>query len=225
MLVDALDPKVIETLPTWVDELAAPRDGVGGVLQHREGTDSVQLCRTENFTPVHHGMRQLLCEGAVVDVAGALLGDPSALQGEGEPQAPGGAGYAHQGAGLPDDRHPRVGDDRGRRLRPRERRARSRVGLLRRGAPGRRPGLHRAGSGCTAGVAASRAPQTLWFHSRTPHRSGPNRSSRAAGALPDLQRAGGDRRRVLRAQGAAFASAPGDRARVSLIGDFEGRSV
>ena len=201
VLVDALDPKVIETLPTWVDELAALRDGVGGVLQHREGTDSgPQLCRTENFTPVHHGMRQLLCEGAVVDVAGALLGEPAVLYKEKvNHKLPGGAGYApHQGAPA----YPMIDThvsamiavdacDRGN-------------GALEVVSACFGEVLPVDDRGCIEPAVAARLAwrpvalrpgQTLWFHSRTPHRSGPNRSSRAAGALPDLQRgAEGDRR-------------------------------
>ena len=47
-------------------------------------------------------------------------------------------------------------------------------------------------TGCIRGDVAStlqwtpvelRAGQTLWFHSRTPHRSGPNRSTRSRRAL------------------------------------------
>ena len=72
-----------------------------------------------------------------------------------------------------------------------------------------------------------RAGETLWFHSRTPHRSGPNRSSRPRRALYPTYNAAreGDRRaEYYAAKAAAFTIAePGDRARVSLIGDFEGR--
>ena len=76
---------------------------------------------------------------------------------------------------------------------------------------------------------ALRAGQTLWFHSRTPHRSGPNRSARPRRALYPTYNAAreGDRRaEYYAAKRAAFAHAPrSDRARVSLIGDFEGRPV
>jgi ectoine hydroxylase-related dioxygenase (phytanoyl-CoA dioxygenase family) len=72
-----------------------------------------------------------------------------------------------------------------------------------------------------------RAGQTLWFHSLTPHRSGPNRSAHPRRALYPTYNAAreGDRRaEYYAAKRAAFANAePGDRARVSLIGDFEGR--
>jgi hypothetical protein len=71
------------------------------------------------------------------------------------------------------------------------------------------------------------AGQALWFHSRTPHRSGPNHSRRPRRALYPTYNAAreGDRRaEYYAAKRAAFADAPPvDRARVSLIGDFEGR--
>jgi hypothetical protein len=73
------------------------------------------------------------------------------------------------------------------------------------------------------------AGQTLWFHSRTPHRSGPNTSSQPRRALYptyNAAREGDLRAAYYEAKLEAFASAPdGDRARVSLIGDFEGRAV
>ena len=63
----------------------------------------------------------------------------------------------------------------------------------------------------------------------TPHRSGPNPSSRPAGLVPDVQRpVGGDLREDYYRQKAdelAAASPAGDRVAVSLIGDFQGRPV
>jgi ectoine hydroxylase-related dioxygenase (phytanoyl-CoA dioxygenase family) len=75
-----------------------------------------------------------------------------------------------------------------------------------------------------------RAGQTLWFHSRTPHRSGPNRSSRSRRALyPTYNaRSEGDRREAYyRQKLAEFAddTATTGRVQVSLIGDFQGRPV
>ena len=72
-----------------------------------------------------------------------------------------------------------------------------------------------------------RAGQTLWFHSRTPHRSGTNHSDHPRRALYPTYNAASEgdlRAAYYDAKRAAFAAAPpGDRARVSLIGDFEGR--
>jgi hypothetical protein len=74
-----------------------------------------------------------------------------------------------------------------------------------------------------------RAGQTLWFHSRTPHRSGPNLSDRPRRALYPTYNAASEgdlRSAYYDAKRAAFAPAHvGERARVSLIGDFEGRPV
>ena len=76
------------------------------------------------------------------------------------------------------------------------------------------------------------AGTTLWFHSRTPHRSGPNHSARPRRALYPTYNAAreGDRRDDYYAAkahvlAANAANGPGDRAQVSLIGDFEGRPV
>ena len=72
------------------------------------------------------------------------------------------------------------------------------------------------------------AGSTLWFHSRTPHRSRANRSDRPRRALYPTYNAAreGDRRAEYYAREAGRTSPradPGDRALVSLIGDFEGR--
>jgi ectoine hydroxylase-related dioxygenase (phytanoyl-CoA dioxygenase family) len=75
-----------------------------------------------------------------------------------------------------------------------------------------------------------RAGDALWFHSRTPHRSGPNSSTRPRRALyPTYNaRSEGDLREEYYRQKAAelaAASPAGDRVAVSLIGDFQGRPV
>jgi ectoine hydroxylase-related dioxygenase (phytanoyl-CoA dioxygenase family) len=74
-----------------------------------------------------------------------------------------------------------------------------------------------------------RAGQTLWFHSRTPHRSGPNRSSMPRRALYPTYNAAaeGDLRAAYYAQKRSELEVAGDsdRVAVSLIGDFQGRPV
>src|SRR4029077_6457088 len=69
-----------------------------------------------------------------------------------------------------------------------------------------------------------RAGETLWFHSRTPHRSGPNHSSTPRRAIyPTYNaRAEGDLRRAYYEQ---KRSELDGRSAVSLIGDFQGRAV
>jgi len=76
------------------------------------------------------------------------------------------------------------------------------------------------------------AGHTLWFHSRTPHRSGPNRSSVPRRALyPTYNaRSEGDLREAYyREKRARFAAGregtAADRVQVSLIGDFQGRAI
>jgi hypothetical protein len=233
--VDALAPADAALLPVWVDEIAAIADGDDGVLQHFEATDAgPALCRSENFVPVHAGMRRLLCEGRLVGVAGALLGEPAVLYKEKiNYKLAGGAGYSpHQDApAYPmidvhvsamiaiDDANASNGglevvSDRFDALLPVDER------------------------GCIDPEIAATLPwrpvplatgQTLWFHSRTPHRSSPNTSDGPRRALYPTYNAASEgdlRAAYYEAKLRAFAETPpGDRARVSLIGDFEGRPV
>jgi len=232
VVVDVLPASTRALLATWADEVAALPESAG-VLQHRELTDAgPQLCRSEHFVESHAGFRDLLTCGRMVEVAGLLLGEPAVLYKEKiNHKLPGGAGYSpHQDApAYPlvashvsalvaiDDADP---DNGGLEVVSR---CFDRV-------------LPTDERGClTSSVArelawepvAVPAGATLWFHSRTPHRSGPNRSSRPRRALYPTYNAAreGDRRaEYYRAKAAAFAeAAPGDRAQVSLIGDFEGR--
>ena len=74
------------------------------------------------------------------------------------------------------------------------------------------------------------AGSTLWFHSRTPHRSGPNTSPHARRALYPTYNAlaeGDLREDYYRRKLDEFAEGSGTegRVRVSLIGDFQGRPV
>ena len=96
-------------------------------------------------------------------------------------------------------------------------------GLLGVAAQGRHRYYRLAGPEVAAG-------QTLWFHSRTPHRSGANTSTTARRALyPTYNaRSEGDLREdYYREKLAAFAADDGSGAhtKVSLIGDFQGRAV
>jgi hypothetical protein len=75
-----------------------------------------------------------------------------------------------------------------------------------------------------------KAGETLWFHSRTPHRSGANQSDTPRRALYptyNALRLGDLRTDYYRQKLVEFASTPAadDRVKVSLIGDFEGRPV
>ena len=233
--VDAVSAEGATALAGWVDDVAAFDDGEAGVLQHFEGTDDGPvLCRTENFVPVHAGLRALLCDGAFPDVAGALLGEPAVLYKEKvNYKLAGGAGYSpHQDAPA----YPMIDVHVSAMVAVDD--ADEGNGCL------------EVVSGCfgevlplddraciTAsvvdGLAWESVPlmagQTLWFHSRTPHRSGANTSKRARRALYptyNAAREGDLREAYYAAKRDAFAAAPpGDRARVSLIGDFEGRPI
>jgi ectoine hydroxylase-related dioxygenase (phytanoyl-CoA dioxygenase family) len=233
VIVDAVDQITAELIPGWVDEIASLADGERGVLQHFELTDAgPRLCRSENFVPAHPALRALLCTGALVELAGALLGEPAVLYKEKvNYKLPGGAGYSpHQDAPA----YPMIDvhvsamvavDDadasngglelvscRFDRVLPLDERGCIEPSIVEQ---------------LDWQPVALRAGQTLWFHSRTPHRSGPNPSEQPRRALYptyNAVREGDLRTAYYDAKRAAFAAEPaGDRARVSLIGDFEGR--
>jgi hypothetical protein len=233
--VEALRPEEAAALAGWVDEVAALPDGTDGILQHFEGTDTgPMLCRSENFVPIHDNLRGLLCRGPLVEVAGALLGEPAVLYKEKiNYKLAGGAGFSpHQDAPA----YPMIevhvsamvavddADESNGGLEVVSGRYDEVLPLDERGC-------------IDASVADTlewmpvpvRAGQTLWFHSRTPHRSGPNHSGRPRRALYPTYNAASEgdlRAAYYDAKRAAFApAAVGDRARVSLIGDFEGRPV
>jgi hypothetical protein len=229
-------PAAAADLVRWVEEVAAWPDDGGPWLHHRELTDhGPQLCRTENFVPFHAELRGLLTTGALVDTASALLGQPAVLYKEKvNYKLPGGAGYApHQDA-------------------PAYRFVQTHVScmvavddaLLDNGCLEVASGLHHDllptdDVGCIrADVAAGldwapvevRAGDVLWFHSRTPHRSGPNPGPQPRRALyPTYNaRSEGDLRAAYYEQKQReLAAAPvgGARVPVSLIGDFQGRPV
>jgi hypothetical protein len=235
VVIDLLSPATIAALPHWVDEVAALRDGERGVLQHFEGTDDgPMLCRSEDFVPAHAALRDLLCSGLLPETAGTLLGEPAVLYKEKiNYKLAGGAGYSpHQDAPAYPmiDRHVSAmvaiddADDRNGGLEVVSRCFDEILAVDDRGC-------------ITPDIAARldwqpvplRAGQTLWFHSRTPHRSAANHSTRPRRALYptyNAAREGDLRAAYYETKRAAFASTPdGDRARVSLIGDFEGRPV
>jgi hypothetical protein len=232
-------------LQAWAAEIAGWRDG-GGWLHYRELTEAgPALCRTENAVPYHEGLRSLLGSGPgsgsgpLVEVAGALLGEPAVLYKDKlNYKLPGGAGYApHQDA--PAYRFVDVHvscmvavDD-----------ATVANGCLEvvSGAHDRLWPVDDLGC-IRADVAASmawepvpaRAGDALWFHSRTPHRSGPNRSPRPRRALYPTYNAlseGDLREEYYRQKATELAAAAddgdgdGDRVPLSLIGDFQGRPV
>jgi Phytanoyl-CoA dioxygenase (PhyH) len=235
VMVDVLPRSTRASLSTWADEVAALPEPTG-VMHHHELTDAgPQLCRVEHFFWLHRGFRDLLAHGALPAVAAALLGEPAILYKEKiNYKLPGGAGYApHQDAPA----YPLVSahvsamvaidaaDDENGGLEVVS-------GCFDRVLPTDERGCIDAAIVETLAwePVAVPAGSTLWFHSRTPHRSGPNRSSHPRRALYPTYNAmseGNRRAEYYATKAAAFADASRryDRARVSLIGDFEGRPV
>lgn len=220
----------VDAVASWVEEVAAWPDGAGEWLHHRELTDAgPQLCRTENFVPFHEGLRALLTAGTMLATASALLGEPAVLYKEKiNYKLPGGAGYApHQDA-------------------PAYRFVATHVScmvavddaLVGNGCLEVVSGRHQEllptdDAGCIQpDVVAEmdwapvevQAGETLWFHSRTPHRSGPNLGPTPRRALYPTYNAlaEGDLRVAYYEQ---KRSELGDSTAVSLIGDFQGRPV
>lgn len=236
LLVRGGDAGAIAEVQGWVDEVAGWPEGDGEWLQYREMTDDgPKLCRSENFVPFHEGLRALLATGPMLDTASALLGEPAVLYKEKiNYKLAGGAGYApHQDA-------------------PAYRFVESHVscmvavdgasvdnGCLEVVSGRHHELLPTDDSGCIAPEVVAElvwdpvpveAGDTLWFHSRTPHRSGPNASSRPRRAIYPTYNAAreGDLREAYYRQKldefAAAEQAEG-RVQVSLIGDFQGRPV
>ena len=219
----------------WTRSLRSPT-ARAGVLQHFERTDAGPvLCRSENFVPVHAALRTLLCTWRVRGGRGCSpRRTGGSLQGEGQLQASrrGRLFTAPGRSGLPDDRRARLRDGRRRRRRRVERRPRDRVVLLRHRAPPRRAWLYRAVRRRTIGLAA----RALARGARRSGSTAEHRIAAAPTALDQPRRAlyptynaareGDHRVAYYDTKRAAFATAPtGDRVRVSLIGDFEGRAV
>ena len=226
----------VSTLQRWVDEIASwPADG-GEWLQYKEMTaDGPKLCRSENFVPFHSGLRTFLITGSMIAAASALLGEAAVLYKEKINYKPaGGAGYAaHQDAPAYPLVHNHVScmvavDD-----------ASAGNGCLEVASGSHSTVLPMDERGCiAAGTVAElefsaievRAGDALWFHSRTPHRSGPNHSTiprRAIFPTYNAASEGNQRDAYYAAKLREFAttSAEHGRVRVSLIGDFQGRPV
>jgi 2-aminoethylphosphonate dioxygenase len=232
VVLDVLSRSTRALLTSWAEEVAA-LPATSGVLQHREQTDSgPRLCRSEHFVEVHDGMHGLLTGGPMLDVASALLGGPAVLYKEKiNHKLPGGAGYrAHQDAPA----YPMIADHVSAMIAIDDADADNGgleivSGCFERVLPMDDRGCVEQSVESTLDWEPVSVPAgaTLWFHSRTPHRSGPNRSARPRRALYPTYNAAreGDRRLEYYATKAAvFATAPRrDHAQVSLIGDFEGR--
>jgi hypothetical protein len=233
VLIDTLNSEQTKELQIWVDEVAAwPLSG-GEWIHHREMTASgPQLARTENFTPFHDGLRALLRTGAMLDVASALLEEEAVLYKEKvNYKLVGGAGFApHQDAPAYRFIENHIScmvavDD-----------STTENGCLDVVSAHYGAILPMDERGCIAAAvvdamtwipAPIRAGQTLWFHSKTPHRSGPNTSLKNRRALYPTYNAlrEGDLRDAYYAQKLLEwqeARDRGEKPGLSLISDFEG---
>lgn len=236
VMTRTLDAEGASRLRGWVDEIMAWPDDEGLWLHYREMTDAgPRLCRTENFVPYHDGIRALLTEGPMLETASALLGEPAVLYKEKiNYKAAGGAGFSpHQDAPAYRFVETHVScmvaiDD-----------ADADNGCLEVVSARHAEILPMDDDGCIrAEVVATMswetvpvaAGTTLWFHSRTPHRSGANTSDRPRRALYPTYNAlrEGDLRDAYYEQKfAEFNADAGDgtKVQVSLINDFQGRPV
>ena len=231
VLTEPLRPEAVAELRSWVDDLMMwPDDGPW--LHYREATaNGPRLCRTENFVPFHDELRELLTRSELSDTASILLDETAVLYKEKiNYKAPGGAGYsAHQDAPAYRFIETHVScmlaiDD-----------SRESNGCLEVVSSMHNEVLPMDDKGCIRADIVEQldwtpapiwAGQALWFHSRTPHRSGPNTSNEPRRALYPTYNAlrEGDLRAAYYEQKAAeFAASDGPR--VSLIGDFEGQMI
>lgn len=235
LITQTLDENQTATLQTWVQEIQDLPD-TGPWLHYREQTEhGPKLCRTEYFTPSHDGFRKFLTQGAMINTASSLLGEQAVLYKEKiNYKLVGGAGYSpHQDA--PAYRFVDIHlscmvavDD----------------ATIENGCLEVVSGMHKEilptdDGGCIAQHVVDamewfpvelHAGQTLWFHSRTPHRSGDNNSKRDRRALYPTYNAlsEGDLREPYYAQKLQEfqdSENTGKKVRVSLINDFRGRPV
>lgn len=228
-----LDETAIAELRSWVADVEAWPAGAGDWLQHDEqGAAGAVRTRTENFSPYHAGLGHLLTQGALVRMAGQLLGEAAVLYKEKiNYKHPGGGGFAaHQDAPA----YPHIPVSVSCLLAVDH-------ATLANGCLEFVRGRHQAllptdGDGCVEpGLAESmkwepmpvEAGSLVWFHSHTPHRSGSNASERSrralyltynAASLGDLHDAYyADKLSALERQ-----SGRSGHQRVSLIGHFQG---
>lgn len=225
----------VERLVEWVTEVQA-WDDTGDWMNHYELiSGSPRKCRTEYFTRFHAGLRGALSSGVITRAAEALLGEPVVLYKEKiNYKLAGGAGWEpHQDAPA----YPFIDahiscmiaiDD----------------ATIENGCLEVVSGMHHAliptdERGCIpVGTVRTMAWETvpmeagdvLWFHSRTPHRSGDNSSSHDRRAMYPTYNAlrEGDLREsyyAAKRDELRRGSATGDRVRISLIDDFRGIPV
>jgi 2-aminoethylphosphonate dioxygenase len=236
VLRGVLDVTRVSAIAAMVDEVAAWAQHDGPGLHHFEQTDTgPALARSEDLVGHHAGLRALLTEGLVPEVAGELLGERATLYKEKvNYKQPGGAGFApHQDAPayrfvdfhvscmLPLDPATEasgclwVSDGRPREL------------LAMDGLRGLRDDVVADLDWHPVELAPG---DLLWFDSYVPHRSGSNMTDVARRALYltyNAASAGDFRTTYYADKQTTFAGLEGeaDRARLSITDDFLGRPV
>lgn len=101
VLRGALDEERVAAIAGWVDEVERWATTGGPGLHHFEQTDTgPAIARSEDLIGHHPGLRALLTEGLLVDLAGQLFGESALLYKEKvNYKQPGGGGFApHQDA-------------------------------------------------------------------------------------------------------------------------------
>jgi hypothetical protein len=227
----------LDDLRTTIADVESRHDGDRELLQHYEvgddGSGTVQICRSEHLVEGYPELRRLVTSSRMVAMAAELLGEAAVLYKEKiNYKLPGGAGFApHQDAPA----YPFVASHLTCMLAIDD--ATEENGCLEMVVDRHAEVLPMDDSGCIrADIVAGfdwvsvpiAAGDLLWFHSRAPHRSHPNRSGLRRRALfcTYNARSQGDLREAYYAEKLErFAATPeGDRTRVSLIGDFQGRA-
>lgn len=225
------DSAEVAELRSWVEEVSHRAPGGRGLLQHYERTThGPVIARTERLVEAHDGFGSLLVDGLLPAIAGALLGEPAVLYKEKiNHKLAGGAGFApHQDAPA----YPFIDTHVSGMVAIDD--ATTANGCLEVVAGRHHELLPLDERGCIAAAVAveldwspvpTRAGDLLWFHSRAPHRSGPNRSTTTRRALFCTYNAASDgdlRQRYYDDKARVFAAEGADSATLSLIGDFEG---
>lgn len=101
LLQGALTAEEVDEIRGWVDQVAAWGRSGGPGLHHFEQTDAgPTIARSEDLIDHHGGLRALLTEGLLPELAGELFGEPAVLYKEKiNYKQPGGGGFApHQDA-------------------------------------------------------------------------------------------------------------------------------
>lgn len=227
-----LQGRAVECLRGHIARVAAMADGECGVLQHYERTsEGVRICRSEHLLEVDDELREIIAGGEVLDIASQLLGEPAVLYKEKvNYKMAGGAGFsAHQDAPA----YPFVESHLSCMIAIDD--ATESNGCLEVVRGMHAEVLPMDEDGCIRDDVVDsmqwvpvpiRAGDLLWFHSRAPHRSAPNRSNADRRALFCTYNAAAEgdlRSRYYAEKFERFAEgSEGERTRVSLIGDFQG---